>query len=283
MRQQRTLAHAIGCVGVGLHSGARVGLTLRPAPAGSGVRFRRVDRPGTAGIPAWLDHVVAVPESTCLGERGLARVRMVEHLLAALSACGIDNTLIETSGPELPIMDGSALPFVLLIECAGIVEQGRPASVFQVLRPVEITDGAAMVRIEPASSLELVLQPSGRSCPGSAPPSCLTVPHATCRTELVAARDPAGAASPMAPGAGRSDDEAIRHAALDALGDLALIPGRLQARYHERGATRVMRQQLLRTLLADPRAWRIAADPTDALAHFVAAADGSRGHRASVC
>ena len=222
MRRQKTFRHVIGCVGVGLHSGARVGLTLRPAEPGSGIRFRRVDRPGAPTIPARLDQAVASGDATCLGTRPMPTVRMVEHLLAALAVCEIDNALIDVNGPELPVMDGSALPFVLLIECAGTVEQAEPVAELQVLRTVAVAEGDAEARLEPADGLHLEIAPH--------------LGGDTVLPELLAgerpARDGGGA---RACGAGRRaigfPDEPVRHAALDALGDLALLPARLQARY----------------------------------------------------
>ena len=133
---QRTLRHAIGCVGVGLHSGARTALTLHPAEIGHGIRFRRADRPGTATIAAVYDNVVDTTLCTTLGLPGGPRVAMVEHILAAFAACEIDNALIDVSGPEIPVMDGSAQPFVFLIECAGIVEQDEDRPVIEVLKRV---------------------------------------------------------------------------------------------------------------------------------------------------
>lgn len=262
MRRQRTLRHSIGCVGVGLHSGARVGLTLRPAAEGSGIRFRRLDRPGSAGIPAHCGHLVAASAAgASLGEGEVARVRMVEHLLAALAVCEIDNAQIELGGPELPVMDGSARPFVLLIECAGIVEQSRPAARLEVLRPVSVDEGGRQARFEPAPRLELVLRPlDGAQAPGGAF-SFLFSPEAG-KAELAAARDRRWCPS-LLDGSEplRFADEPLRHAALDVLGDLALLPAWPQARYVGHGADHRLRARLMQALLADPTAWRLVGDP----------------------
>ena len=136
---QRTLRHSIGCVGVGLHSGARVALTLHPAPVGHGIRFRRLDRPGSAPIPARFDCVVDTAMCVTLGLPGGPRVAMVEHLMAAMAACEITNAMVEVSGPELPVMDGSAQPFVFLMECAGVDEQPGERPVIEVVRPVSVS------------------------------------------------------------------------------------------------------------------------------------------------
>lgn len=268
MRRQRTLRHPIGCVGVGLHSGARVGLTLRPAAEGSGIRFRRLDRPGSAGIPAHCGHLVATADAgASLGEGGVARVRMVEHLLAALAICEIDNAQIELGGPELPVMDGSAQSFVLLIECAGAVEQSRPAARLEVLRPISVHDGGRQVRLEPASRLELLLRPRdgvqarGRSF------GFVFSPEAG-KAELAAARDRRWCPSLLDGGEPlRFADEPLRHAALDVLGDLALLGARLQARYVEHGGDHALRARLMQALLAEPAAWRlVGGDPAAASA-----------------
>ncbi|HEX6012032.1 MAG TPA: UDP-3-O-acyl-N-acetylglucosamine deacetylase [Geminicoccaceae bacterium] len=256
MRQQRTLRHVIGCAGVGLHSGARVGLTLRPAAEGFGVRFRRVDRPGAPAIPASIEHVAAAADSvTSLGDRPADGVRMIEHLMAAFVACEIDNVLVESSGPELPAMDGSALPFVLLIECAGTVEQDRPAMRLEVLRPVSVSSAGAQARLEPGPGLELDVEAAAPVCPPAR--FRFRFSPEACKSELVAAREAACRAASKDPGDDRFADESIRHAALDALGDLALMPARLEGRYAERGNDPTLRRRLLRRLLDDRRAWRL--------------------------
>lgn len=246
MRRQKTFRHVIGCVGVGLHSGARVGLTLRPAEAGSGIRFRRVDRLGSSPIPARLDHVVEAQSTTSLGRDQVPTVRMIEHLMGAFAACEIDNALVEISGPELPLMDGSAQPFVLLIECAGTMEQDAPVAELEVLEPVAVSEGGRYARLEPAAGLQLSLAACARS-----KPFAFSFSPEAAKRELVAARAGAHGADL------RYDDEEARHAALDALGDLALIPARLQARYVASGADAPLRRRLMRRLLQQPDAWRL--------------------------
>jgi UDP-3-O-[3-hydroxymyristoyl] N-acetylglucosamine deacetylase len=135
---QRTLKAPISCVGIGLHSGQRVSVTLHPAPAGHGVVFRRGDL--RANVAARFDHVVDVRLATTLGIGG-ARVGTVEHLMAALSGLGIDNALVELDGPELPILDGSAAPWMFLLDCAGSAEQAEPRRVIEVRRRMRLQDG----------------------------------------------------------------------------------------------------------------------------------------------
>ena len=124
---QKTLKGPISCVGVGLHSGVKVPMVLRPAEADTGILFRRVDLAGgRALIPARWDHVVETRLCTTIGNADGVSIATVEHLMAALAGCGIDNAEIEVNGPEVPAMDGSSEPFVFLVECAGIRDLGVP-------------------------------------------------------------------------------------------------------------------------------------------------------------
>src|SRR5665213_2354297 len=143
---QRTLKSRIPCVGIAVHSGRRVSLTLLPAPAGHGIVFRRTDL--GRDIPATYNRVVDTKLCTTIGE-GSARIGTIEHLMAALAGAGVDNVLIEVDGPEVPIMDGSAAPFSFLLECAGIVSLETPRKVIEILRPVRVTDGKAFAELRP--------------------------------------------------------------------------------------------------------------------------------------
>ncbi|HEY8614051.1 MAG TPA: UDP-3-O-acyl-N-acetylglucosamine deacetylase, partial [Roseomonas sp.] len=147
----RTLKSAIGCVGVGLHSGARATLTLRPAEAGHGIVFRRTDL--GLDIPARHDQVTDTRLCTAIGE-GAARIGTIEHVMAALAALGVTDVLVEVDGPEIPILDGSSGPFVFLLDCAGVVDLDAPAGAIEVLRTVRVTEGegpdAAWVELSPS-------------------------------------------------------------------------------------------------------------------------------------
>jgi UDP-3-O-[3-hydroxymyristoyl] N-acetylglucosamine deacetylase len=276
MRQQRTLRHAIGCAGVGLHSGARVALTLRPAAEGSGIRFRRVDRPGSPIIPARVHNLVVADGRVGLEHHSGARVQMIEHLLAALSVCEIDNLLIDVSAPELPAMDGSARPFVLLIECAGTVEQDQPVPRFELLQPIAVSSSSGYAKLEPARRLELVVDvPPGMQ----GRPFAITVSPEACKSGLADAR----AASVV--GAPRSDglaNDAARYEALVALGALALVPAKVDARYVARGADAALRCQLLRRLLADHGKWRLTGSAGQAMGWRHAATTAAMAHLAHV-
>src|SRR4029079_7704362 len=137
MLRQRTLKTMIRTTGVGLHTGARVELTLRPAPVDSGIVFHRVDLAAPVAIPAQATNVGDTRLSSTLAQHG-ASISTVEHLMSALAGLGIDNLHVDVAGPELPIMDGSAGPFVFLLQSAGIVEQNSPKQYLRVRAPVEI-------------------------------------------------------------------------------------------------------------------------------------------------
>lgn len=150
---QKTLKTAIGCTGTGLHSGSRVSMTLLPGNPGSGIVFRRTDLSGEAAIiPASWRNVVDTRMCTALGNEHGARVGTIEHLMAALYGCEIDNAIVELDAPEVPVMDGSSAPFVFLIECAGTVEQAAVRRGIEVLRPIEVVEDDCRLSITPAAS-----------------------------------------------------------------------------------------------------------------------------------
>src|SRR6187431_313295 len=153
MTSQRTLRRSITCAGIGLHSGHRVTLTLRPAPADYGIRFRRADLGGLE-IPARVEHVASLNYTTGLSFAG-ASVETVEHLLAALVSQGVDNVAIELNTPEVPIMDGSAAPFVYLLQEAGIKKLSAPRRFLKVLRPVSLARGDKHIAIYPADEFRI--------------------------------------------------------------------------------------------------------------------------------
>ena len=154
MLKQRTLKAPIKTTGVGLHTGARVDIVLRPAAPDTGVVFHRTDLPGEPAIPAKAQHVADTRLSSTLECRG-ARIATVEHILSALAGLGIDNLRVDVAGPEIPIMDGSAGPFVYLLQSAGIVEQDAPKRYLKVLAPVEVREGDKWARFEPFNGFKL--------------------------------------------------------------------------------------------------------------------------------
>jgi UDP-3-O-[3-hydroxymyristoyl] N-acetylglucosamine deacetylase len=282
---QHTLRAPINCVGVGLHSGRRVSLTLRPAEPGHGIVFRRLDL--GRDIPARFDRVVDTRLSTVLGdaEWASARVGTVEHLLAALSALGIDNALVELDGPEVPALDGSAAPFVFLIDCAGNVAQPAPRGRIEVRRVVRVTEGNAFAELRPAApgarGLEMAMSIDFAAAAIGRQALSLHLSERSFRHELAAARTftlmeevaqlrAAGLAQGgsldnavvvdearvLNPGGLRMPDEFARHKLLDAIGDLALAGMPLCGRFFAHRSGHALNNRLLRALFADTSAWR---------------------------
>ena len=153
MDLQRTLKRSLSCAGIGLHSGRKVTLSLKPAPAGSGIRFRRTDLGGVE-IPARVSHVGAVAYATQL-KLGEARVETVEHLLAALASTRIDNAIIELNTPEVPIMDGSSAPFIYLVQEAGVRTLSEPRRYLKITRPVTLTRGDKQIALFPSDHFKV--------------------------------------------------------------------------------------------------------------------------------
>jgi len=154
MLKQRTLKTTIKATGVGLHTGARVEIALRPAAPDTGVVFHRVDLDPPVTIPADASHVGDTRLSSTLKRDG-ASISTVEHLMSALAGLGIDNLHVDVAGPEIPIMDGSAGPFVFLLQAAGIVEQDAPKRYLRILLPVEVKDGDKWARFDPYNGFKL--------------------------------------------------------------------------------------------------------------------------------
>jgi UDP-3-O-[3-hydroxymyristoyl] N-acetylglucosamine deacetylase len=154
MVPQRTIKNVIRATGVGLHSGEKVYLTLRPAPVDAGIVFRRIDLDPVVEIPARADLVTETMLCTGLSQDG-GKVMTVEHLLSALAGLGIDNAYVDLSAPEVPIMDGSAGPFVFLLQSAGVAEQAAPKRFIRIKRPVEVRDGDKIARFEPYNGFRL--------------------------------------------------------------------------------------------------------------------------------
>ena len=285
--RRRTLKAPIGCVGTGLHSGRRVALTLRPAAAGTGIVFRRTDL--GIDIPALYDRVVDTRLCTAIGE-GEARVSTIEHVMAALAGTGIDDAVVEVDGPEVPIMDGSAAPFVFLIDCAGIATTAAPRAAIEVLRPIRVEEAnGAFAELlpsrEPAFDAELEIDFPNTAIGRQAVTVRLS-PHAfrdglaDARTftlaEDVARLRAAGLArggslanavvvdGPLVlnPGGLRRPDEFVRHKVLDVVGDLALAGAPIRARFRGARSGHALNNRLLRALFADATAWRIAGVTT---------------------
>lgn len=155
--KQRTLKDSIRATGIGLHSGAKVYMNLRPAPANTGIVFRRLDLPEPVDIPANALNVTQTELGTTLEADG-AKVSTVEHLLAAMAGLGIDNAYVDLTAAEVPIMDGSAAPFVFLLQSAGITDLSAPKRFIRILEPVEVRDGDKWARLTPHDGFRLKFQ-----------------------------------------------------------------------------------------------------------------------------
>lgn len=287
---QRTLRSAICCVGTGLHSGRRVAVTLNPAPAGAGITFRRTDL--GVSIPARFDLVADTRLCTVLAHptRADARVGTVEHLMAALSACGLDNVLVELDGPEVPVLDGSAAPWLFLLDCAGVVPLAAPARVVQVLRAVRAGNGEAFAELRPgtAPGLDMAVSIHFAAAAIGRQALSLSLDEEAFRAGLAGARtfvqahEVAGlraaglaqggsldnavvvdGARVLNPAGLRCPDEFVRHKMLDAVGDLALAGAALQGRFIGHRSGHALNNQVLRALFADQANWRLVQAPVD--------------------
>ncbi len=152
--KQHTIGQSVWCSGVGLHSGLKLALVLRPAPAGYGIRFLRTDIPGSSSIPANYNYVVNSFQATTIGSEGVV-VSTIEHLMAALYGCGVDNVLVELNGPEVPIFDGSAAPYVKLIRKASIYEQDESRHYLAIRKPIKISEGDSFIMATPSDQFHV--------------------------------------------------------------------------------------------------------------------------------
>lgn len=285
--RQRTLKSAINCIGVGVHSGRRVTLTISPADPDTGIVFHRSDVGRT--IAARYDNVVDTCLCTVLGDPTDpdTRIGTVEHILAALSGAGIDNARITLDGPEVPILDGSAAPFLFLLDCAGAVEQEVARQIVQVRHTVRVSEGDAWAELRPMGvatratgavlemdlSIDFTAGAIGRqACSLSLTPDSFRQQLAQARTFALAGDverlQAAGLAlggsldnavvvngnSVLNPGGLRMDNEFASHKLLDVVGDLALAGGRLHGRFVAHRTGHALNNRLLRTLFADPAA-----------------------------
>src|SRR5271166_614657 len=286
---QSTLKTSIDCVGIGLHSGYRVQMALRPAAANHGIVFRRADL--GRDIPARFDLVADTRLATVLADPADPSVRVgtVEHVMAALSGCGIDNVLVEVDGPEVPALDGSAAHLVFLIDCAGVVTQEAPRRTIEVRRPVRVSDRNAFAELRPArpgrDGLHLAMSiVFAAPAIGRQELSVQLTPESF-RRELARARTFAlaedidrlraagmaqggsldnavvvDAARVLNPGGLRMEDEFVRHKLLDAVGDLALAGAPLHGSFTAHRSGHALTNRLLRALMGNAAAWRMVAD-----------------------
>jgi UDP-3-O-[3-hydroxymyristoyl] N-acetylglucosamine deacetylase len=281
MIKQRTLRNEIKATGVGLHSGQKVFMTLKPAPVDSGIVFRRTDMNPVAEIHATAENVGETTLSTTLIENG-AKVSTVEHLLSAMAGLGIDNAIVEVSAPEVPIMDGSAGPFVFLIQSAGIQEQNAPKKFIRIKKELKVEDGDKTARLLPFDGFKVSFK--------------IDFDHPVFRNRKVDAEIDFSSTSfvkevsrartfgfmheveylrsqGLAKGGSfdnaiivdeyrilnedglRYDDEFVKHKILDAIGDLYLLGHSLIGEFSAYKSGHALNNQTLRALLKQPECW----------------------------
>ena len=281
MIRQRTLKASVRATGVGLHTGEKVTMVMRPAPIDTGVVFCRSDLPGNPAIPAHALNVGNTTMATVIEKDG-ARVSTVEHLMSAMFGLGIDNAFVDVSAEEVPIMDGSAGTFVFLIQSAGIVEQQAPKKYLRVLKTIALEKGDKKVRLEPFNGFKV-----GFTIEFSHP--VFEAAHSTVEVDFAQVsfvREVARARTfgftqdvemMRSKGLGRGgsldnalviddfrvlnvdglrmDDEFVMHKALDAVGDLYMLGRPLIGAFHGHKSGHELNNLLVRKLLADTSAW----------------------------
>lgn len=290
MIKQRTLKSVVTATGVGLHGGQKVALSLRPAAPDTGIVFRRVDLTPPVDLPA--DPYSVVDTRMCSGlQQGEAKIGTVEHLMSALAGLGIDNAWIDVDAPEIPILDGSAGPFVFLIQSAGIVEQKAPKRFIRVKKAVEYREGDKWVRLEPYDGFRLefsivfnhpAIDRTGTSVSVDFAEQDYARDVARARTfgfmqEVEYLRDNGLAQGGSLDNAIVMDeyrvlnadglryaDEFVKHKVLDAIGDLYLVGHPLLAAYSAHKSGHALNNQILRVLLEDATAWELVTFEDDA-------------------
>ena len=281
MLRQKTLKNIIRATGVGIHTGEKVYMTLRPAPEDTGIVFRRVDLAEPVDIPARADLVGETTMSTTLVKDGV-RVATVEHLCSALAGLGIDNAYIDLSAPEVPIMDGSAGPFVFLLQSAGVEEQAKAKRFFRIRKTVRVEDGDKWAQFEPYDGFKVLFEIDfDHPAIDRTHSAALMDFNATSYVKEVSrartfgfVRDIEALRSRnLALGGSmdnaivlddyrvlnedglRYEDEFVRHKILDAVGDLFLIGGNILGAFSGYKSGHALNNKLVRAVLADAQAW----------------------------
>ncbi|TZF89508.1 UDP-3-O-acyl-N-acetylglucosamine deacetylase [Cognatilysobacter lacus] len=290
MLRQRTLKNVIRATGVGLHSGEKVFMALRPAPADTGIVFRRTDLEPVAEIPAKAHLVTETTLCTGLSS-GVGKIQTVEHLLSALAGLGIDNCYVELSAAEVPIMDGSAGPFVFLLQSAGIAEQAAPKRFIRVLREVEVRDGDKFARFTPHDGFRIgfTVRFDHPAIPASHSRAVVDFSTDAYIREVSRARTfgfmrdleymrerNLGLGGSMDNAIVldefrvlnddglRYADEFVRHKILDAVGDLYLAGHAIVGAYEGYKSGHALNNKLVRALLAEQAAWEEVTFRADA-------------------
>jgi UDP-3-O-[3-hydroxymyristoyl] N-acetylglucosamine deacetylase len=292
MIRQRTLKSIVRATGVGVHTGEKVSMALRPAPVDTGIVFCRSDLPGNPSVAAHALHVTNTTMATVIEKDG-ARVSTVEHLMAAFAGTGVDNAFVDVSAEEVPIMDGSAGTFVFLIQSAGIEEQAAPKKYLRVLKTVSIEDGDRRVRLEPFNGFKVGFAIEFSHPVFDATRSTIEIDFAdvsfvreVARARTFGFTQDVEAMRSRGLGRGgsldnvvviddfrvlnaeglRMEGEFVMHKALDAVGDLYMLGRPVIGAFHGHKSGHALNNQLARKLLADRTAWEeVTFDRVDAL------------------
>ncbi len=279
--RQQTLKNSIHCSGIGLHSGVKVSMTLHPAEAGTGIRFRRNGTVRRTEVAATWRNAIETPLSTTLEGEADIRIGTVEHLLSALYGCTIDNAVIELNGPEVPVMDGSSAPFVFLIECAGTVTQDTPRRALEICRNITVSDSRRSATAMPGRGLSIDFEIDFDNPAVARQEWSFHVTQASYKREVSRARTfgflqdvdrlrEMGLAlggsldnaivingdQVLNDGGLRYDNEFVRHKVLDLIGDLTLIGGPVIGKFCCTRSGHSMTLRMLQALFADEQAWR---------------------------
>ncbi len=283
MLRQKTLKNVIRATGVGVHTGEKVLLTLRPAPIDTGVVFRRVFDDKYVDIPALAEHVGDTSFCTTLLKDGV-RIGTVEHLLSAIAGLGIDNLIVEVNANEVPIMDGSAGPFVFLIQSAGIEEQSAPKKFIKIKKTIEVSDGDKIARLEPHDGFSIrfgidfdhpVIRRANQESELAFSMMSYVKEVSRARTFGFLADFEWLRANNLALGANldnaialdefkvvnedglRYDNEFVRHKILDAIGDLYLFGSAVIGSFYGYKSGHTLNNKLIRQVMSDASAWEV--------------------------
>jgi UDP-3-O-[3-hydroxymyristoyl] N-acetylglucosamine deacetylase len=295
---QKTLGNKVSCVGVGLHTGIMINLSLSPGAENTGVVFIRTDiKDKNNRVEACYKNVSNTLLGTTLCNESGVMVATIEHLMAALWGCGIDNCVVELDGPEIPIMDGSSEPFVFLIECAGVIEQGKTRKVIEVLKEVRVSEGdgadSGYISISPAEGFSVGLEIDFGDSVISNQKVTFDARDVSFKSDLCRARTfgfehevdmlrskglAKGGSLENAIVVGkdgvlnkdglRYSNEFVRHKVLDCIGDVYLAGGHLKGHLHGFKSGHALNNKLLHKFFEDTDAWRIVqANDIEKIAH----------------
>jgi UDP-3-O-[3-hydroxymyristoyl] N-acetylglucosamine deacetylase len=287
MEAQRTLRRSVSCVGIGLHSGCKVTLSLKPAPMDHGICFRRTDL-GDFELPATVRHLAGLQLATGLA-RDQVSVETVEHLLAALVSMGVDNVVVELNSPEVPIMDGSAAPFIYLIQEAGLKRQQKARKYLKIIRPIALSRGDKRIALYPSDHFKVTYSISFDHPLLRHQSRTLAITEDSFVEEIAPARTftflkdvemlrqnglALGGSLENAVVLGetgvlnnalRFEDEFVRHKILDAVGDLALVGYPVIGHLVAHRAGHALHTEFASRILEETQAWRLVEGPLEAV------------------